>query len=98
MTLGALIGTHRFPTSREDNLSIRLRDGVGVEELRRRLDAVTVEETEEAFPVTDEAVDSLKFSACLPKELAVRALRERGSDPAAVRTCLQEPIRQIALA
>ena len=98
MTLGELIGTLRLPAAREDNLSIRLRDGVGVEELRRRLDAVDVETTEEAFPASDEAVDSLKFSACLPKELAVRTLRRRGSDPAAVRTCLQEPVRQVTLA
>jgi len=98
ITLGELIGTLRLPAFRDDNLSIRLRDGVGVEELRRRLDAVEVETTEEAFPVSDEAVDALKFSACLPKELAVRTLRERGSDPTAVSTCLQEPIRQIALA
>ena len=97
-TLGNVIGTLRLPTIREDNLSIRLRDGVGVEELRRRLDAATAEATQEAFPVTDEAVDSLKFSACLPRELAVRTLRVRGSDPGAVRTCLQEPIRQVKLA
>jgi len=97
-TLGNVIGTLRLPTTREDNLSIRLRDGVGVEELRRRLDAATVEATQGALPVTDEAVDSLKFSACLPRELAVRTLRVRGSDPGAVRTCLQEPIRQVKLA
>ena len=97
-TLGNVIGTLRLPTTREDNLSIRLRDGVGVEELRRRLDAATAEATQGALPVTDEAVDSLKFSACLPRELAARTLRVRGSDPGAVRTCLQEPIRQVKLA
>ena len=97
-TLGNVIGTLRLPTTREDNLSIRLRDGVGVEELRRRLDAATVEATQGALPVTDEAVDSLKFSACLPRELAARTLRVRGSDPGAVRTCFQEPIRQVKLA
>ena len=97
-TLGNVIGTLRLPTTREDNLSIRLRDGVGVEELRRRLDAATVEATQGALPVTDEAVDSLKFSACLPRELAARTLRVRGSDPSAVHSCLQEPIRQVKLA
>ena len=97
-TLGELIRALRSPTAREDNLSIRLLDGVGAEELRRRLDAIEVETMEEAFPVSDEAVDSLKFSACLPGELAVRTLRERGLDHASVRTCLQEPIRQVTLA
>ena len=98
MTLGELIGTLRFPTTRADNLSIRLRDGVTVEELKRRLDDVPTDAEDGAFPVTDDAVDSLKFSACLPRELAVRTLRERGSDREAVRTCLHEPMRQITLA
>ena len=96
--LGELIGTLRLPESREENLSIRLREGAGVEELKRRLDHVNAEATEGVFPVTDDAVDSLKFSACLPKELAGRTLRARGSDPEAVRACRQEPIRQVALA
>lgn len=98
ITLGGLIGTLPLPASRDDNLSIRLRDGVGIEELRRRLDAIDVETTEEALPITDEAVDSLKFSACLPRELAVRTLRQRGLDREAIRQCLEEPIRQVALA
>ena len=96
--LGELIGTLRLPTAREDSLSIRLRDGVGAEELKRRLDAVKAETTAGAFPVTDDAVDSLKFSACLPRKLADRTLRERSSDPDAVRTCLHEPMRQVILA
>ena len=98
MALGELIGTLRFPTTREDNLSIRLRDGVTVEELKGRLDDGPTDAEDAVFPVTDTAVDSLKFSACLPRELAVRTLRERGSDRDAVRTCLHEPIRQITLA
>ena len=98
MALGELIGTLRFPTTREDNLSIRLRDGVTVEELKRRLDDVPTDAEDGVFSVTDDAVDSLKFSACLPRELAVRTLRERGSDRDAVRTCLHEPMRQISLA
>jgi len=98
MMLGELLGELRLPTSREDNLSIRLRDGVGVEELKQRLDEVAADLKEGVFPVTDDVVDSLKFSACLPRELAVRTLRERGSDREPARACLQEPIRHIGLA
>ena len=96
--LGELIGTLRLPTSREDNLSIRLRDGISVEELKRRRDDVRANVEDGVFPVADDAVDSLKFSACLPRKLAVRTLRERESDQASVRSCLKEPIRQITLA
>ena len=95
--LGELIGTHRLPTAREENLSIRLKDGTGAEDLKGRLDQVDAEANDAVFPITDDAVDSLKFSACLPRGLAVRTLRERNSDRPAVRTCLREPIRQVTL-
>ena len=96
--LGELIGTMRLPKSREDNLSIRLQAGAGVEDLRRALERQNTDAKGNEFPVTDTAVDSLKFSACLPGELAARTLRARGSDWNAVRTCRQEPIRHVALA
>ena len=51
-----------------------------------------------AFPASDDAVDSLKFAACLPRALAARTLRERGSDRDAVRACRRDPIRQVVLA
>ena len=96
--LGELIGTHRLPTAREENLSIRLKDGTGAEDLNGRLDQVDAEANDAVFPITDEAVASLKFSACLPRELAERTLRARNSDRPAVRTCLREPIRQVTVA
>ena len=96
--LGELIGTLRRPASREENLSIRLREGTSVEELKGQLDAVNAEATDDVVSVSDDAVDALKFSACLPRELAVRTLRARGSDRNAVRACLHEPIRQVVLA
>ena len=96
LTLGELLGTLRVPTSREDNLSIQLREGASVEVVKRRLEEVTADAPAGALPVTDDAVDSLKFSACLPRDLAVRTLRQRGSDPEAVRTCLHEPIRHVS--
>ena len=84
--------------SREDNLSIRLRDGVGVEELRRRVGDLPRDTIADLFPVTTDATETLKFSSCLPEELALRTIRQRGSDVQGVRACLQEPIRSIALA
>ena len=93
--LGESIGPLRFGRSREENLSIRLVDGATVESLKKRLD--DADGKGNGFPVTDSAVDALKFSACLPRELAIHTLRERGSDPEAVRACLREPIRQVIL-
>ena len=95
--LGELLGTLRSPTFRDANLSIRLRAGVAFEELKRRLDDAPADVATCAFPVTDDAVDALKFSACLPRRLAVRTLQERGADRDAVRACLSEPMRQVIL-
>lgn len=96
--LGELIGTLGAPTAPDANLSIRLRDGATFGELKRRIDDVPADVTKCAFPVTDDAVDSLKFSACLPRRLAFRTLQERGADRDAVRACLGEPLRQVILA
>ena len=93
--LGEQVGALRLGKSREENLSIRLVDGTTVEGLKKGLENADGEGN--GFPVSDGAVDSLKFSACLPRGLAIQTLRERGSDPEAVRACLREPIRQVIL-
>ena len=96
--LGELAGPLRLSTSREDNLSIRLQDGVSIEELRRRLDDLPGNTIADVFPVTTDALESLKFASCLPEALALRTVRQRGSDAQGVRACLHEPIRHTALA
>ena len=97
-TLGELTGPLRLSASREDNLSIRLQDGVSIEELRRRLDDLPGDATADILPISADVPDSLKFSSCLPDELALRTVRRRGVDVRGVRTCLHESIRHIALA
>ncbi len=93
--LGELIGPLRQPASREDNLSIRVVDDADVEALGNALRRAAAEGPREVFPVADDAVESLKFSACLPRALARRTLRERGADRGAVEACLREPMRQV---
>lgn len=95
--LGELLGPLRRQASREGNLSIRLRDRTGVEEVRRRLARVDAAAWEPAVHVADDAVDALKFSACLPRAIAVRTLRARSADGAAARTCAAEPMRGVTL-
>ena len=96
--LGELAGPLRLPTSREDNLAIRLRDDVSIEELKRRLHDLPGDAPDDAFPATADGPYSLKFSSCLPEALALRTLRRRGSDARGVRACLSEPIRHVVLA
>ena len=96
--LGELAGPLRLPTSREDNLAIRLRDDVSVEDLKRRLDDLPGDAPDDVFPATADGPDSLKFSACLPEALALRTVRRRSADARAVRASLSEPIRHLVLA
>ncbi len=96
-SLGQLTGPLRLPVSREDNLSIRLRDDVGVEDMRRRVGDRPTDTIGDVFPVTTDAAESLKFSSCLPEELALRTIHQRGSDAQGVRRCLEEPIRSVVL-
>ena len=95
-SLGEALGPLRRQGAREENLSIRLRDGAGADDVRRRLDDEGAAAAR-VFPVTDAAVESLKFSACLPPGLAGRTLRARGTDAEAVGACLREPVRHVVL-
>lgn len=43
-------------------------------------------------PIRDESIDDLKFSACLPRDLAIRELQLRLTDRDAIRRVLAEPV------
>ena len=100
--LGESLGAVRLAGAREENLSIRLRDGTVAGDVKDRLAglarATGADAAQDAFPARDDAVESLKFSACLPRALALRTLRARGSDRDAVRACARGPLRQVFLA
>ena len=96
--LGELAEPLRLSTSREDNLAIRLRDDVGIDDLRRRLADLPQDADTNVFPVTADGPESLKFSSCLPEELALRTVRRRSADARGVRACLTEPIRHLVQA
>jgi hypothetical protein len=42
--------------------------------------------------VGDDALDGLKFSACLPKHLAALVLQRRADDPRGARWVLEQPV------
>jgi ATP-dependent Lhr-like helicase len=85
-----------FPASRADNLGIPLGDGAS-ERLRSRLHAVAADTIAVELPVSDDAIDGLKFSTCVPKDLARRMLERRLHDARAVRTVLAEPLRLVGV-
>ena len=89
--LAAMVAGVRTEVSAIDDLWIALdpgTDGRAVRDLlgRNALTGVTL-----GSWVSDEAVKNLKFSDCLPAELALRVVEARPRDDESVRTTTQEP-------
>jgi ATP-dependent Lhr-like helicase len=64
-----------------------------VEEAIRRLAGMDVSAMEPR--VEEAALDGLKFSRCLPKELALATLSSRLRDEPAIRAVLTQPLRVV---
>jgi ATP-dependent Lhr-like helicase len=75
------------------DLRLRLRPHVTPADLRETLDR-RHDDIVAAYPtIDDDAVEGLKFSAAIPRELALETLAARLTDPPAVRATLQAIIR-----
>ena len=66
---------------RPDNFRIRIEGAAATADLERALDELAAGDPALLrTPVEDEAIDKLKFSACLPRDLATEELEERLTD------------------
>lgn len=83
---------HFGALSQPTNLTVLVRGDVDVSQLARLCDGIDVESV--AVPVAESAVEGLKFSACLPMDLAIAELSERLADEESLRQCLAEPVRR----
>lgn len=96
-TLVHLLKERRYSVSRGDNLCINfLDDSVEPGGLVRDLQGSPWPTA--TPPITEDALERVKFSNCLPRALAVGALSSRLADPDAVGVVLQEPLRILSLA
>lgn len=79
-----------------DNLSITIDQGLSAEQLHSYIERVRLREPKDLrVPVSDEAIRELKFSVCLPRDVAQRALELRLADEPAIRSTLAEPARYV---
>jgi ATP-dependent Lhr-like helicase len=79
-----------------DNLSIRLESEEDVGRLREVVQAAPPNEIAEIrSPVSQDAIDGLKFSACLPPEMARHVLETRLTDGPGIRAALSQPVRSV---
>jgi ATP-dependent Lhr-like helicase len=80
-----------------DNFALTLAEGGGMSgSVEEALASLRESDPAQlAPPIPDEALEELKFSACLPHELARAVLRERVHRPEAVRAVLSEAPRVV---
>src|SRR5690606_34232995 len=95
-TLGRLLGGLRAEAPREENLSIRLSDTASPDGLEAALRASGHTPALDG-EIRQEALDGLKFSECLPVDLARRLLVEREADLGSVERVISEPRRFISV-
>jgi ATP-dependent Lhr-like helicase len=94
-SLKVSLGQVARPEAAAENLEVSLAEAassVDIEASIRSLDATSVPPP----PVSEQAIDGLKFSEALPRELAKKCLGARLSDHEGWRAALQERIRFVS--
>lgn len=94
--LAEALGPLRKEGTRGHNLSIRLWEHVDWAAIKDRLAQLDPEEMAMADAVTEDALEGMKFTECLPQRLAIESLAERLVDPQALVECLAEPRRFVS--
>jgi len=94
--LAAAIGRRIPGAATFDNLSVTIENGREIEEFDEALASLSrLADNEFLSDIDADAVNALKFSDCLPREMATRMLQRRSSDLPAIRAVLAEPMRRV---
>ena len=79
-----------------DNLSVTLEAATNLLELDTRLQTVRRQSPDEfGLPVSEEMIEQLKFSSCLPHKLTVAMLESRLMDRRALDASLRKPVKYV---
>ena len=82
-----------------DNFTVKIETGSSIADLEACIADVRRQPIEDLLPEIDaDAVTALKFSDCIPREMAERMLQRRATDQTAIATVPAEPARFIATA
>jgi ATP-dependent Lhr-like helicase len=77
-----------------DSFTLTFESAVKLQDVERAIGAIRQHDVANMRPAVDEAaIDGLKFSECLPIELATEMLERRLQDPDATRRILEEHVR-----
>ena len=91
-----LLKERKYPVSGGDNLSIKFLDE-SVDLGRAVADLQGSPWQQASCPISEAGLAKVKFSDCLPHDLAVHSLSARFADPTGVGTVLGEPHRSVSL-
>lgn len=96
--IASRLKTERGYAVAPNNLSIKIAGERSDSAIVNAIHTIRALDAETFVPeVTQKALEGLKFSACLPPELASRVLQRRMADSDAVRRVLAEPAQLVAL-
>jgi ATP-dependent Lhr-like helicase len=82
-------------TQVQDNLALPMREHVRAEDIEQRLRGLDVAKI--LPPVSDEAVEELKFGSCVPHDLALAMLGRRSAEPQALQVVVAEAVRSVSV-
>ena len=85
--------------ARPNNLAVVFAPGAGLAEVHSAVDRLRarVSKGDALFtPIADRAIEQLKFSDCLPREIAVQVLEARMTDTAAIQSVAAERVVAVA--
>jgi ATP-dependent Lhr-like helicase len=95
--IGSRVKSERGWAVSSNNLAIKIAGESSDSAIADAVNSIRAREPELLVPdVTPRALEGLKFSACLPEELAARVLQRRMTDTDAVRRVLAEPAKLVA--
>jgi len=95
-SLAAALHTRIAGKVSHDNYAVKIETGASMAQIEPLLAELRQAAPEELVPTIDaDAVSALKFSDCLPTELASRMLAVRAMDLTALRMVMNEPVRLI---
>ncbi|PQO28925.1 DEAD/DEAH box helicase [Blastopirellula marina] len=81
---------------KHDSFKLTFEPSLKQQDVERAIEAIRQLDVAEMRPVVDDAaIDSLKFSECLPAELAIEMVQCRLQEPEAIRQVLKRQVRSI---
>lgn len=79
-----------------NSFTLTFHSSLKLQDVEKAIKTVRMQDVADMYPTVDEAaIDGLKFSECLPKELAIEMLERRLHDTEATRHTLYEDVRSI---